>query len=159
MASMKRPRFKAVKALVRHRLKMTFIDGTVYTVDFIPLFAESPGLAPLRDEQAFAKACLGEGAGWSAEWPELDIQVGADTLWLDAIAQNAPDQNTREFARWRARNGLTLSAAAAALNMTPRTISAYGTGARPVPRVVALACKGWEAERAIDRPARRAAAR
>ena len=27
--------------------------------------------------------------------------------------------------------------------MTSRTISAYGTGARPVPRYIALACKGW----------------
>ena len=30
--------------------------------------------------------------------------------------------------------------------MTSRTISAYGTGARPVPRYIALACKGCEAE-------------
>ena len=48
--------------------------------------------------------------------------------------------------QWRARNGLTLAAAALALEMTPRTMSAYGTGARPVPRYVALACKGWELE-------------
>ena len=39
-----------------------------------------------------------------------------------------------------------LAAAALALEMTPRTMSAYGTGARPVPRYVALACKGWELE-------------
>ena len=45
-----------------------------------------------------------------------------------------------------ARNGLTLAAAALALEMTPRTMSAYGTGARPVPHYVALACKGWELE-------------
>ena len=75
-----------------------------------------------------------------------DIQIGADTLWLDAQAQNTTDYNARIFARWRARNGLTLAAAAQALEMTPRTMSAYGTGARPVPRYVALACKGWELE-------------
>ncbi len=147
MASMKRPRFKALKALSGHRLRMTFIDGTVQTVDFTPLFAESPGLAPLRDPAAFAKVRIGEDSGWSAEWPDLDIQVGADTLWLDAIAQNATDENTRVFAAWRARNGLSLAAAAEALAMTPRTLSAYGTGARPVPRHIALACKGWEEER------------
>ena len=33
---------------------------------------------------------------------------------------------------------------AQALGMTSRTISAYGTGARLVPRYIALACKGWE---------------
>ena len=30
--------------------------------------------------------------------------------------------------------------------MTPRTLSAYGTDNRPVPRYIALACKGWDAE-------------
>jgi DNA-binding XRE family transcriptional regulator len=144
---MKRPRFKAVKALSNHRLRMTFIDGSVMTVDFTPFFAQSPGLKPLRDPAQFAKACIGEDAGWTVEWPELDIQIGADTLWLDAQAQNAPDENTRIFAQWRARHGLTLAQAAEALGMTTRTMSAYGTGARPVPRYIALAVKGWEAER------------
>ncbi len=82
------------------------------------------------------------------EWPEPDIQIGADTLWLDAQAHNAPDENTRIFAQWRARHGLTLADAADALGMTKCTMSAYGTGARPVPRYIALAVKGWEAEHA-----------
>jgi hypothetical protein len=30
--------------------------------------------------------------------------------------------------------------------MTSHTLSAYGTGSRPVPRYIALACKGWEDE-------------
>lgn len=150
MASMKRPRLKAVEVLDRHRLRLTFIDNSVRTVDFSPFFDESPGLAPLRDPAAFAKACIGEDCGWTVEWPEHDIQIGADTLWLDAQAQSAPDENTRVFAQWRARNGLTLAQAAAALGMTPRTMSAYGTGARPVPRYIALAVKGWEAERRAE---------
>jgi len=145
---MKRPRLKAVQALAGHKLRMTFIDGNVMTVDFTGFFAENPGLAPLRDQVQFAKACIGEDCGWTVEWPELDIQIGADTLWLDAQAQNAPDENTRVFAQWRARHGLTLGQAADALGMTTRTMSAYGTGARPVPRYVALAVKGWEADQA-----------
>ena len=44
------------------------------------------------------------------------------------------------------RNGLSLTEAAKELGMTPRTMSAYGTGQRPVPRYIALACKGWEKE-------------
>jgi hypothetical protein len=43
-------------------------------------------------------------------------------------------------------NGLSLADAAKALGMTPR-MSAYGTGKRPVPRYIALACKGWDADR------------
>ena len=147
MASMKRPRLKTVDVLPDYRLHLIFIDGSAMTVDFTPLFDESPGLRPLRDPEAFAEATIIEGEGWAVVWPNLDIQIGADTLWLDAKAQSAHDENTRIFAEWRARHGLTLAAAAQALGLTTRTISAYGTGARPVPRYIALACKGWEAER------------
>ena len=146
MAIMKRPRLRAVEALPEYRLRLTFVDGSVHTVSLVDDFDRFPGLLPLRDPAVFAKAVTIEGEGWTVEWPELDIQIGADTLWLDAQAQNATDENSRVFAQWRARNGLSLAAAARALGMTPRTMSAYGTGARPVPRYVALACKGWEAE-------------
>jgi hypothetical protein len=147
MVSMKRPRLIRVEPLPGHRLRIAFTDGRAYTVDFAPLLAASPGLAPLGKEVAFAKATLVRDEGWAVTWPELDIQIGADTLWLDAQAQNAPDENTRAFAQWRSHNGLTLKQAAEALGLTPRTVSAYGTGARPVPRYIALACKGWEAQR------------
>jgi DNA-binding XRE family transcriptional regulator len=146
MAQMKRPRLRAVEVLPDYRLRLTFIDGSVHILRFAEFFEESPGLAPLKDPDAFSKATLIPAEGWTVEWPELDIQIGADTLWLDAQAQNAPDENTRFFAQWRARHGLSLAEAARALGMTPRTMSAYGTGKRPVPRYIALACKGWEAE-------------
>jgi len=142
---MKRPRLTAAQAMPGHLLKLTFRNGASYVLRFAEFFDESPGLAPLRNENAFRLVQM-DKSGWIVEWPDLDIQIGADTLWLDAQAQNAVDENTRIFAQWRARNGLTLADAALALEMAPRTISAYGTGARPVPRHIALACKGWEAE-------------
>jgi len=145
MASMKRPRLTAAQAMPGHLLKLTFRNGASYVLRFAEFFDESPRLAPLRNENAFSLVQI-DKSGWIVEWPDLDIQIGADTLWLDAQAQNAVDENTRIFAQWRARNGLTLADAALALEMAPRTISAYGTGARPVPRHIALACKGWEAE-------------
>lgn len=146
MATMKRPRLAGVEALSDYRLRLSFVDGSVKTVSLAGDFDRFPGLNPLRDQAAFAGAVVIEGEGWTVEWPGLDIQIGAETLWLDAQAQNAPDENTRTFAEWRARNGLSLAAAADALGLTPRTISAYGTGSRPVPKTVALACKGWDAE-------------
>jgi len=146
MAQMKRPRLKKVEPVGNHTLRLTFVDDTVYPIDFTGILNESPGLAPLKDPEAFRGATLVAGEGWAVEWPDLDIQIGADTLWLDAQAQNAPDENTCIFARWRARHGLSLKDAAAALGITPRTVSAYGSNKRPVPRYIALACKGWEAE-------------
>ena len=82
--------------------------------------------------------------GWSVEWPELDIQIGADTLYLDALAQNASDENTRIFIDWRARTGLSLNQAAEALGVSARSISRYSSGREAVPRSLALACLGWD---------------
>ncbi len=146
MASMKRPRLFAVEALPNYQLKMTFINGDTLIVDKREAVFSKPGLTPLRDPAVFAKARLIPGEGWAVEWTDFDIQIGADTLWLEAMQQAAPDEDTRIFLAWRIRHGLSLADAARALGMTPRTISAYGTGARPVPRYIALACKGWEAE-------------
>ena len=142
---MKRPRLNAVEALAGFRLRLTFINGSIFTVSLADEFDSFPGLAPLRDPQSFAQAVIIPGEGWTVEWPDLDIQIGADTLWLDAQAQNASDENTRFFAGWRAKYGMSLKQAADALGMTARTISAYSTGARPVPRYIVLACKGWDA--------------
>lgn len=145
MAAMTRPRLQAVEALKGFRLRLTFVNGVVYTVDCNEFVRESKPLAPLRDPKVFNSAMVIPGEGWAVEWPAVDIQIGADTLWLDALAQNAADEATRLFAGWRARYGLSLKQAAEALGLTSRTISAYSSGSRPVPKAVQLACIGWEA--------------
>lgn len=146
MASMKRPRLSAVEPLPNYQLKMTFVNGCVMTVDKGEDIFAQPNLKPLRDPASFAKVRLANSIGWAIEWPDFGIQIGADTLWLEALLQTAPDENTRTFLAWRLRNGLSLAGAAQALGMTTRTMSSYGTGARPVPYHIALACKGWEVE-------------
>lgn len=146
MASMKRPRLAAIEPLPNYQLKMTFINGSIMTVDKGKAIFAKPGLAPLRDPAAFAKVRLTNSIGWTIEWTDFDIQIGADTLWLEALLQTSTDENTRTFLAWRLRNGLSLADAARALGMTTRTMSSYGTGARPVPLHIALACKGWEVE-------------
>lgn len=146
MASMKRPRLSAVEPLTSYRLRLTFINGDTLIVDKREAIFSKPGLAPLRDVAAFAKARIVSGEGWMVEWADFDIQIGTDTLWLEAMQQAATDEDTRTFLAWRVRHGLSLADAARALGMTPRTMSAYGTGARPVPHYIALACKGWELE-------------
>lgn len=151
MASMKRPRLAAVEAQPDYRLQLHFVNGQIFTVDKREAVFAKPGLAPLRDPAAFARATIVPGEGWTVVWEDFDIQIGADTLWLVAMEQAAADEDTRTFLAWRVRNGLSLAEAAHALGMTPRTVSAYGTGARPVPHYIALACKGWEAERAASR--------
>ena len=75
--------------------------------------------------------------------------MGADALWDDAMRQNPPADPHDEFESWKARNRLTLTTAAHALGLTRRTVSAYASGARPVPKTVLLACKGWEAQQRV----------
>ena len=142
MLPMKRPRLSAVRALPNHRLALTFIDGQQLTLDLSRDLETFPGLQPLQGN-AFNDAMLGDD-GWCVEWPELDIQIGADTLYLDALAQNASDENTRIFIDWRARTGLPLNQAAEALGVSARSISRYSSGREAVPRSLALACLGWD---------------
>lgn len=139
-----RPRLSLVQALADYKLQLSFQDGTVGSVSLKESVFALPGLAPLREPDAFSQATLGE-FGWEAEWPDFDIQIGADTLFADLLEQRASTPAER-FTVWRIRNGLSLAAASRELGITVRTASAYGTGARPIPRTVELACIGWEEE-------------
>ncbi|MHC8342799.1 DUF2442 domain-containing protein [Pseudomonas sp. RT6P73] len=143
MLPMKRPRLSAVQVLPDYRLALTFIDGQQLTLDLSRDLHAYPGLQPLLEAGAFESAMSGDD-GWSVEWPEQDIQIGADTLYLDALAQNASDENTRIFIDWRARTGLPLNQAAEALGVSARSITRYSSGREAVPRSLALACLGWD---------------
>ena len=143
MLPMKRPRLSAVSALPDYRLALTFIDGQELTLDLERDVHAYQGLRPLLDPEVFATATLDDD-GWTVEWLEPDIQIGADTLYMDALAQNAADENTRIFIEWRARTGLSLNQAAEALGISARSISRYSNGRESVPRSLALACLGWD---------------
>ena len=149
MATMRRPRLSSATQEMGYRLSLEFINGNEYVVDLEEDVRKLPGLRPLNDLAVFAAVQVSEG-GWSVEWPAQDIQIGADTLWMVALVQNAVSEDQRVFLRWRLRNGLSLSTAAEALGLTARTVSSYGTGARPIPKVVLLACEGWEARQHHD---------
>ncbi len=144
MASMKRPRLRDVQAQSGYRLALTFIDDQQFVLDMSADVQAFSGLRPLIAAEAFAHAQVGDD-GWTVEWPELDIQIGADTLYLDAQAQAATDENTRIFIGWRARTGLPLAKAAQALGVSPRSITRYSNSREATPRTLALACLGWDA--------------
>lgn len=64
MARMKHGRLSGIETLADFRMRLIFVSGEVYTLDFQPLLAQSPGLAPLRE---FARAALIEGEGWAVQ--------------------------------------------------------------------------------------------
>ncbi|CAI8906200.1 hypothetical protein EMIT0347P_40631 [Pseudomonas sp. IT-347P] len=88
--SMKRPRLTAVTALSNNRLALDFVDGRKLMFDLSRDIQTYPQLQPLLDPQVFATAILGDN-GWTVEWPVPDIQIGADTLYLDAFSDTTPN--------------------------------------------------------------------
>jgi Protein of unknown function (DUF2442) len=140
-----RPKLTSVTPAADYCLTVSFVGGSSGVVNMKEFIFSLSGLVPLRDPVAFSGVVLGE-YGWEAEWPQFDIQVGADTLFADMLDQRSETAADRVTV-WRIRNNLSLVAASLELGVTVRTVSAYGSGARPVPHTVQLACIGWEVER------------
>ena len=95
-----------------------------------------------RSPEAFARVRLGE-YGADVVWSD-DIDMSADTLWRLAQEQSGATMSPDAFRRWRERKALTLDAAARALGVSRRMVAYYEQGAKPIPRVVALATRGLE---------------
>nr|WP_315447052.1 DUF2442 domain-containing protein [uncultured Pseudomonas sp.] len=87
---MKRPRLSAVTAHPGFLLALTFINGQRVTVDLNRDIHTYPGLNPLLDPEVFATARMDDD-GWSVEWLAPDIQIGADTLYIDAFSASNPN--------------------------------------------------------------------
>ncbi|MGC1457428.1 MAG: DUF2442 domain-containing protein [Steroidobacteraceae bacterium] len=139
------PRIERVQALEGNRLSLRWIGGQQATVDLSGDLARYKSLAPLRKAAVFRQVALGEG-GHSVVWPS-GVDIGADSLWRDSlIALGHVDAVT--FNDWRMEHGLTLDKAAEALGLSRRMVAYYSSGAKPVPKTVLLACRGWEAAHA-----------
>ena len=141
---MKDPNITTVSHAGGQVVKITWINGKTDRVDLSALVADLAGLEPLDNVPTFAAVQVGED-GWSLLWPS-GIEIGADTLWRMAREQAGDATPVAEFANWRARNALSLTDAAAALGITRRMVSYYEAGRYLIPRMVGLACKGWEVE-------------
>lgn len=102
-----------------------------------------PPFDALHDPALFGQIQVDDWGG-GLNWPD-GLDLGADTLY-ELCRQQAGLPTANEFDAWMKRNGLSLQTAADSLGMTRRMIAHYRTGSRAIPRVVGLACKGWEAE-------------
>lgn len=135
----------AVKALADGVLSLVFADGAALRVDTKPIVRQYPSLRELADPAIFRRARVGEW-GASVQWAGRDdLELAADNLRARAIEQAGGTSHELLY-EWMARNHLTLGAAAAALGLSRRMLAYYKSGEKPVPRTVALACLGWEAE-------------
>lgn len=135
------PNIKAVRIIAPLTVEMDWSTGETLRADLTAL--ATPPYHMLRDPVFFGRM-LRDDWGHGLDWPG-GLDLGADMLYELSRGQ-AGLPTASEFDRWMQRNGLSLAKAAETLGMTRRMIAHYRTGSRPIPKVVGLACKGWEAE-------------
>jgi hypothetical protein len=123
---------------------VTFTDNRIVSVDLNGIIDNYAAFAPLSDAEEFATAAVADW-GWSLEW-RCGATLDADRVFELSLEQAGLLGNVA-FRHWQDSNGLSLARAAEAIGLTRRTVSQFRTGARPVSKTVALACKGWEVEK------------
>lgn len=96
-----------------------------------------------RSPKLFRGVRVGEH-GTDVVWTD-EIDMSADTLWRLAQEQAGVTMSPEAFKHWRERKAYTLDTAARALGISRRMVAYYEQGARPIPRVVALATRGLDA--------------
>lgn len=140
------PRIEAVQA--GHRpftLKVRWAGAGETLVDVSGPINSFRVFEPLRhDEKLFGAVRLGE-FGTDVVWTDR-IDMAADTLWRLAQEQSGRTMTAEAFRRWREGRSLTQETAARALGVSRRMLAYYEQGEKPIPRTVALATRGLDAE-------------
>ena len=139
------PRIVSVSA---HKKPLTLVvgwdKGGESAIDVSSLITKFRVYKPLlRSPKLFAQARIGEH-GTDIVWTDA-IDMAADTLWRLAREQAGITMSPDAFRNWRERKAYTLDAAARALGLSRRMVAYYEQGAKPIPKVVALATRALEA--------------
>ena len=136
-------RIGKVRAMDGLQVEIVWAEGNradrTEVIDLSPVVATYKVFRPLRnDPELFSSVRLIED-GDAIAWDGPDLEMSAEHIETLADTIMTP----ADFAAFMKRNGLTQEAAAAVLGRSRRQIAYYlSTG--PVPRVVALACYGYE---------------
>lgn len=133
----------SVKTTSTASLLLRYADGEQFEVSLVDTIMQHPMLERLKDPKVFSSAKVGDH-GASVIWAyDHDLELAADNLRARAVEQ-AGGVSHEFIWNWMARHDLTLDTAAVALGVSRRMLAYYRSGAKPVPRTVALACLGWE---------------
>ncbi|HKN28079.1 MAG TPA: helix-turn-helix domain-containing protein [Roseiarcus sp.] len=138
------PRIAAVSADEKPlTLRVRWDRGEESLIDVSGLIGTFRVYEPLRSSpELFRQVRLGEH-GTDVVWND-EIDMAAVTLWRLAQEQSGLTMSPEAFRRWRERNAYTLDTAARALGVSRRMVAYYEQGAKPIPRVVALATRALE---------------
>ena len=140
-------RIESVAKQGRRGLLVAWDDGRTSAIDLAPRIAAHPQLAPLDDDEAFRAVRVSED-GWSLEWPEPGIDLGAPQLRRWAGEQTGEIMPASALRAWMRGHGFTLDAAAEALGLSRRTIAYYLSEEQAIPKTVMLATEGYDRRRA-----------
>ncbi len=134
----------AVRAKAGGVLRLTFADDAEFDVNLSATIERHPVLKPLADAAVFRRAKISQ-FGRSVTWGADDLELAADNLRARAVEQ-AGGYSHEPIVEWMDRNGMTQQVAADALGLSRRMLGYYLSGEQAVPRMVALACLGWDVE-------------
>lgn len=143
------PNIQAARVIAPGVIELVWSTGETLSVNLVDLTKRNATFAQLADPAFFAKMERdewGHGIGWPG-----GLDLGADRLY-ELSREQAGLPTASEFEAWMERNHLSLTVAAESLGMTRRMIAHYRTGSKPIPIVVGLACRGWEATHSRQRP-------
>ncbi len=140
------PHIGAVEVCGDRCIKVEWIGGPrvgiTEIVDLSPLINKYRFYAPLRDDRDLFATVNVADEGTTLEWADGEFDMPATN-----VEELAEGQMTgKEFEEFLNRHKLTRQAAAAELGRSLRAIQSYVKSVEPLPRVVTLACLGYEAQ-------------
>lgn len=138
-------RMAGIETAPGNRVSIRWEDGGRSLVDLSPWIARVERTFPqFADPAFFASGVLSEDRSFVV-WIEDEIAIDSIHLQLLEAEQRGTPLLPDALKRWRERNGLTQTAAAKALGVSPRMYQHYEAGENFVPWSIALACKGYDA--------------
>ena len=139
----KQLRITEVEALPSYHLRIKWENGQEHIVDLTTKIKRVSSLKPLQDRTLFAQAHVGEW-GWAVVWND-EIDLDGAQLYRAGEEAAGKAYPHDAFVAWMQRNSLSYTTAAKALGLSQRTIVNYSLGHRPIPVLVGLACRGYDA--------------
>jgi hypothetical protein len=126
-----------------HLVKITWAEGDrrgkTEVVDLSPLIYTHRFYVPLRNDPTLFNTVHLLDNGEAIAWGDDSIDMAADSI--ERLA--AETMSVDEFRAFLTRNNLTQEKAAAILGRSRRSIASYANQGG-IPRIVALACRGYE---------------
>ena len=140
------PQISEVRALSPFEIYIVWSAGSRAgkgdVIDLAPIICTYKIFRHLRKDEALFRTAHIIEDGDAVAWDGDDLELSAEAIESLAEQQMTPE----EFSNFLKRNNLTQEGAAAILGYSRRQIASF-TSTGPIPRVVALACIGYDANR------------